>query len=83
MHTIMVLSAWILPILIGVILIYGTFKKVPTYESFVEGGKEGISISFTIIPYLIGMLVAISVFRASGAMDALVHAVKPLFSLLV
>ena len=82
MHTLMVLSAWILPILIGTILIYGTYKKVPTYESFVEGGKEGISISFSIIPYLIGMLVAISVFRASGAMDAIVNAVKPLFSLL-
>ena len=82
MHTLMVLSAWILPILIGTILIYGTYKKVPTYESFVEGGKEGISISFSIIPYLIGMLVAISVFRSSGAMDAIVNAVKPLFSLL-
>ncbi|MGN1401249.1 MAG: spore maturation protein [Bacillus sp. (in: firmicutes)] len=80
MHMIMMMSAWILPVLIAVILIYGTFKKVPTYESFVEGGKEGITIAFSIIPYLVGMLVAISVFRASGAMDALVGLVKPLFA---
>ena len=57
---------------------YGTFKKVPTYESFVEGGKEGISISLSIIPYLIGMLAAIAIFRASGAMDAVVGLIKPL-----
>ncbi|WP_042346272.1 spore maturation protein [Bacillus massiliigorillae] len=74
------ISVWILPILIGGILIYGTIKKVHTYESFVEGGKEGITISFSIIPYLIGMLVAIAVFRASGAMDAFVSLIKPLFS---
>lgn len=74
------LSVWILPILIGGILIYGTMKKVPTYESFVEGGKEGISISFSIIPYLVGMLVAIAVFRASGAMEAFVSLIKPLFA---
>ena len=76
-----VISAWILPIIIGGILLYGTFKKVSTYESFVEGGKEGITISFSIIPYLVGMLVAISVFRASGAMDAFVGLFKPIFSL--
>ncbi|MEH6942278.1 spore maturation protein [Bacillus sp. JJ722] len=74
------LSVWILPILIGGILIYGTMKKVPTYESFVEGGKEGIAISFSIIPYLVGMLVAIAVFRASGAMEAFVSLLKPLFA---
>jgi spore maturation protein B len=76
------LSVWILPLLIGTILIYGTAKKVPTYESFVEGGKEGITISFSIIPYLIGMLVAIAVFRASGAMDAFVNLLKPFFSII-
>ncbi|MGM9925964.1 MAG: spore maturation protein [Bacillus sp. (in: firmicutes)] len=76
------LSVWILPVLIGGILVYGMMKKVPTYESFVEGGKEGITISFSIIPYLVGMLVAIAVFRASGAMDAFVAFIKPVFSLL-
>jgi len=73
-------SVWIIPLLIGGILLYGTFKKVATYESFVEGGKEGITISFAIIPYLVGMLVAIAVFRASGAMEAFVGFIKPLFS---
>lgn len=82
MQLITVISAWILPILIVFILLYGTFKKVPTYESFVEGGKEGISISLSIIPYLVGMLAAIAIFRASGAMDAVIGLIKPLITVL-
>lgn len=71
------MSMWIIPIMIAFILLYGTFKKVPTYESFVEGGKEGIHIAISIIPYLIGMMVAIGIFRASGALDSLVEWVRP------
>ncbi|WP_347549801.1 spore maturation protein [Pseudalkalibacillus hwajinpoensis] len=61
-------SIWIIPLLIGFILAYGTWRRVPTYETFVEGGKEGLAIAVSIVPYLVGMMVAISVFRASGAM---------------
>lgn len=77
-----VISLWIIPVIIGFILIYGTIKKVPTYETFVEGGKEGISISFSIIPYLVGMLVAISIFRASGALEFLMNFMKPALEVL-
>lgn len=77
MEIIAAISLWIIPIMIGFILLYGTFKRVPTYESFVEGGKEGISIAFSIIPFLVGMLVAISVFRASGALDFFVQLLRP------
>lgn len=71
MEIVSLISLWMIPSLIGFILLYGTFKKVPTYESFVEGGKEGIQIAFSIIPYLVGMLVSISIFRASGALEFL------------
>lgn len=77
MGIISVASMWLIPILIGLILIYGTFKQVPTYESFTEGGKEGIKIAVSIIPFLVGMLVAISVFRASGALDYLMGFIRP------
>jgi spore maturation protein B len=63
--------------LIGFILIHGTWKKVPTYETFVEGGKEGIKIAISIIPFLVGMLVAISIFRASGALEFFVGLLRP------
>jgi spore maturation protein B len=71
------ISLWIIPVMIGFILIYGTFKKVPTYESFVEGGKEGIKIAVSIIPFLVGMLVSISIFRASGALEYLMNWIGP------
>lgn len=77
MEIISVVSLWLIPILIGSILVYGTLKQVPTYESFVEGGKEGIKIAVAIIPYLVGMLVAITVFRASGALDFLMEQIGP------
>jgi len=73
-----VISLWIMPIIIAVILLYGSIKKVPTYESFVEGGKEGIHIAIAIIPYLVGMMVAIAIFRASGALESIVELLRPL-----
>lgn len=63
--------------MIGFILIYGTLKKVATYEVFVEGGKEGVKIAISIIPFLIGMLVAITVFRESGALEFFVGLIRP------
>ncbi|GAY78433.1 spore maturation protein B [Sporolactobacillus inulinus] len=61
-------------------MLYGTLKKVPSYDAFVEGGKEGFSLAISVMPFLVGMLVAIGVFRASGAMDALTHLIRPLMS---
>ncbi|WP_180319963.1 spore maturation protein [Peribacillus muralis] len=82
LHWMTTISIWMIPLLILSILLYGTMKRVPTYETFVEGGKEGINMSFSLIPFLVGMLVAISVFRASGALDYFVQLVNPLLALL-
>jgi spore maturation protein B len=77
MAWISLISIWLIPLLIIFILLYGTVKRVPTYETFVEGAKEGFGMAISIIPYLVGMLVAISVFRASGAMDFFINLLKP------
>ncbi|SEM86494.1 spore maturation protein B [Mesobacillus persicus] len=77
MQIISVISLWFIPVLIGFILLYGTFKKVPTYETFVEGGKEGIKMAVSIIPFLVGMMVAIAIFRASGALDYMIDIIRP------
>lgn len=67
----------IIPILICFFLIYGAYKKVPVYETFVDGAKEGFDISIRIIPYLVAMIVAVGMFRASGAIDMLAIGMKP------
>ena len=51
-------------------------KKVNVYDSFIEGAKDGFSVAISIIPYLIAMLAAIAVFRASGALDMLLEGIK-------
>ncbi|GAB3173552.1 nucleoside recognition domain-containing protein [Telluribacter humicola] len=56
------------------------YKKVNVFEAFIDGAKNGFSTSVMIIPYLVGMLVAISAFRNCGAMDYLVNGLKYLFS---
>lgn len=71
----------ILPLLIFFIVGYGLLKKVAVYEEFVEGGKEGFSTAVRIIPYLVAMLFAIAMFRASGAMAGVASLISPLFEL--
>jgi len=72
-------------ILFGIIfsfIILGLFKRINVYESFIEGAKEGFSISIRIIPYLVAILVAVGVFRTCGAMDFLVQGIGSGFAAL-
>jgi len=77
-----VISQWAIPLLLLIIPLYGFIKKVPVYEKFVEGAEEGFHTAVRIIPFLVGMMVAISVFRASGAMMVLGSLLKPITDLI-
>jgi spore maturation protein B len=72
------ISAWAIPVIIVFIPLYAAYRKVPVYESFVEGAKDGFDTAIKIIPHLVGMMVAISVFRASGAMELMIGWMRPL-----
>jgi spore maturation protein B len=74
-------AACAIPFLLLLFLGWGWVKKVKVYEVFVEGAKEGFGTGLRIIPYLVAMLVAIGIFRASGALDILVGVLSPLTSL--
>lgn len=76
------MTALIIPLLILFIISHGLYKKIAVYEEFVSGAKEGFSTATRIIPYLVAMLFAIAMFRASGALDALLALMSPLFSFL-
>jgi spore maturation protein B len=71
-----------IPALIVAFLAWGFAKKVKVYEVFVEGAKEGFNTAIRIIPYLVAMLFAISIFRASGAMDMLISLLAPITNLI-
>ncbi len=68
-------NVFLFMIIIGFI-VAGIRKKVNVYDAFVEGAKEGFSTAVRIIPYLVAILVAIGVFRASGAMDYLISGIE-------
>ncbi|MBV7531988.1 nucleoside recognition domain-containing protein [Chitinophaga sp. sic0106] len=61
-------------------LVSGLVKKINVYDVFIEGAKEGFQISVRIIPYLVGIIVAIGAFRATGCMDYLVNGIGALFA---
>ena len=65
------ISLYILPIMILSILSLGMAEKVPVYEEFIEGAKDGFKVAVSIIPYLVAIIVAVSMFKASGILDIL------------
>ncbi len=67
------ISNFILPVLILFILTFAIIKKVNIYEAFIDGAKEGLKTSVGIIPYLMAIIVAVGMFRASGAIDFIAH----------
>ena len=66
------LSPWVIPALVVGFLGFGVYRGVSIYETFVEGAREGFEVAVRIIPYLVAILVAVSMFRSSGALDFLV-----------
>jgi spore maturation protein SpmA len=77
-----ILSSWLLPVIMVLILLVGFSKGVKVYEALITGAKEGFNICITIIPFLVAILVAIGMFRASGALDYLVKGVAPVTNLI-
>ncbi len=63
------ISLWALPAIILLILTLGLVKKIPLYEVFTEGAKDGFSVAVNIIPYLVAIIVGISMFRACGIIE--------------
>ena len=66
------IAPWIIPGLMVVLLGFGAAKGVAVYECFVEGAKEGFQVALRIIPYLVAILTAVAMFRASGALDMVI-----------
>ena len=78
--TLEAISLWAIPVLLVFIPLIGMIRKVKVYDVFVDGAKEGFDVAVKIIPFLVGMLVAIGMFRGSGAMDLLTNALRPLLA---
>ncbi len=68
---------WLLPLLVSALLLLGFARRVKVYDSMIEGAREGLEVAVRIVPYLVAILVAVAMFRASGALDLLIGALDP------
>ena len=73
-------SPWIIPGLMVVLLGFGAAREVRVYEVFVDGARDGFQVALRIIPYLVAILVAVAMLRASGALDIIVGWLSPMTS---
>ena len=74
------LNAWLAPLLILSLLLVGVAARVRVYESMVAGARDGLDVAVRIVPYMVAILAAVGMFRASGLLDVIVHALDPITS---
>jgi len=75
-------KGWLFPLLVVSLLLVGVAGRVPIYESVVAGAREGLEVAVRIVPYLVAILVAVGMFRASGALALLIQVLDPVTSLI-
>lgn len=68
----------IVPIIIGIIIIYGIIERRKVYDDFLEGAKEGVKVVYNIFPTLVGIFIAVGVLRSSGILDFFISIIRPL-----
>nr|WP_317412313.1 nucleoside recognition domain-containing protein [uncultured Solibaculum sp.] len=72
------IANYFLPIFVGGILLLGLVRKVPVFETFVEGAREGLDTTARLVPTMVGLLTAVAMFQASGGLDVLIYGLKPI-----
>lgn len=78
MNLMLFISDLIIPLTIVGIVLYGIMHKTPVYDNFIEGAKDGLKISFNILPTLVGLMVGVGILRSSGALHMLANFISPL-----
>lgn len=78
----MSLSSLVVPMLLAALAVYGTGKRVDVYNALTHGAEEGLTVLLRIVPALVGLLTAVSMFRASGAMEWFSQLFSPVLELL-
>ena len=68
----------VVPLMLAAVAVYGLVRRVNIFDAFIEGAREGIHTLYTIAPTMIGLLAAVGMFRASGALDVLTDLIRPL-----
>lgn len=70
--------SFIIPLIVLLILAYGYIKGVKVYDAFIEGARDGLMITFKILPYIAAMLLAVGMLRSSGGLNFMLYILRPL-----
>ncbi|MFA5537490.1 MAG: nucleoside recognition domain-containing protein [Bacillota bacterium] len=76
-----VFSTWLMPIFLLIVFAHAFIKKIDIFAAFVEGAKDSFSLILRLMPYIVGIYVAIGIFRSSGALELLAKLLQPILSL--
>lgn len=76
------MTIYILPSLLIFVLIYGKFKKVHCYDTFVKGAGKGLHLAIDLFAYIAAIMICVAVLRASGITNSLIHLCRPVFNFL-
>lgn len=75
-------TLWVVPGLILFALLYASYRRVNVFDTFIEGAQEGFHMSVRLIPFLVGMIVAVGLFRESGAMEPVTDILAPILNII-
>ncbi|PKM81162.1 MAG: spore maturation protein [Firmicutes bacterium HGW-Firmicutes-14] len=73
---------WFIPLFLLAVFLHGTYKRVPLFDTFVEGAREGFFLAIKLLPYVVGIYVAVEIFRGSGSMEFLFAPIQSLLEFL-
>lgn len=76
------MSAWMIPLMILGVFLYANHKKVDCYDAFVNGASKAFTLCKTIFPFIVAILIAVALMRASGLMHVLIELIAPIFTFL-
>lgn len=76
------MSEWLVPVVLAGVLLFGKARGVRVFDEFVEGAKEGLHLTYRLLPYLVAMLTSVEMFKRSGALEALSRLVWPVLEVL-
>lgn len=72
-----IVGNWFIPVFLLMVFLHGAYKRVPLFDTFIEGAKEGFFLAVRLLPYVVGIYVAVGVFRGSGTMEFFLTPLKP------
>ena len=75
-------TSLVIPVFVLGVILYSLYKKVGVFDTFITGAKENISVCFDILPSLVALMLAVEMFKASGALSALTELIEPITSII-